>query len=158
MTQDQRAILDTFFSDNCYCRDGLYDRNLYFYMRSPAHITDVGELERQDKNLARRIAEFEDVVARLKVVRLAYAERYSELYSMQSYPVVRLKRQKRYGGNVYYYLSTFRRYENGQETEHDTKTFTGSERAAAIQHYKTYVKNHPGIIAEMDIQKGAREK
>ncbi len=158
MTQDQKVILDSFFGDNYHCRDGFYSDDIYLYMRAPARVTDADELRERDKSLSRRIAELEDLTARLKVVRLAYAERYSELYSMQSYPVVSLKRQKKYGGNVYYYFSTFRRYENGQETERDTKTFTGSERTAAIQHYKTYVKNHPGIIAELDIQKAKWEK
>ena len=158
MTQDQKAILDSFFNDSYHCRDGLYSDDIYLYMRMPARITDADELRRRDKDLVRRIAELEDLAARLKVVRLAYAERYNELYSTQSYPVVSLKRQKKYGGNVYYYFSTFRRYENGQETERATKTFAGSERAAAIQHYKTYVKNHPGIIAELDMQKGKWEK
>ena len=158
MTEEQAKTLHRMFSSDAGNKNGCCEKRIWMYIASPCMITDLTRLKSNDQDVSRRIAELESLIEDLKVVRLAYAERCSQLCSTPSYPVVQLKRKKEWHGNVHYYLSTFRRYENGQETERDTKTFPGSERAAAIQEYKTYVKNHPGIIAEMDIQKGKWER
>jgi hypothetical protein len=157
MTEEQRAKVDALFKDNRKCSGDLYNDHIWICMVNPESIVDAEELNREYRSVTRSITELEELVESLKAVRTAYDERFAKLQSMPSSPVVKLWREKRCN-KVQYYFSVVKRYENGQETSGETKIFSGSMRAAAIQTYKTYVKDHPGIIAEMDIAKGRWER
>ena len=157
MTEEQRAKVDALFTDNSKCSGDLYSDHIWICIENPESIVDIEDLNREYRCATRNITELEELVESLKAVLTACDERYAKLQSMPSRPVAKLWRKK-WCNKVQYYFSVAKRYENGQETSGETKIFPGSMRAAAIQTYKTYVKDHPSIIAEMDIAKGRWEK
>ena len=98
-------------------------------------------------------------IEQLKAYRLALSERYNYLASAPQQPVVRLKRVKIYSGKVFYHLNTYtKNLLDGNEVETSSTKYTGQERSKAIKDYKSYVKSHPGITAEMQIEKPKWEK
>ena len=98
-------------------------------------------------------------IEQLKAYRLALSERYNYLASAPQQPVVRLKRVKSYSGKVFYHLNTYtKNLLDGNEVETSSTHYTGTERSKAISDYKSYVKSHPGITAEMQIEKPKWER
>ncbi len=50
-----------------------------------------------------------------------------------------------------------RNLDTGAETETERTTYPGTMRSQALKDYAAYVKAHPGIIAEKDIEKSKWE-
>lgn len=159
MTQEQIQTIDDFFSGYGTDSNGYKSISKYYHFQKPSSIYDLKDIVKRDTEIANYINELTSQIEVLKTMRIAYAERYNELSVSPVKKAVRLKRQKSYYENkVYYYISYVDIYEDGHEEITKTDKFTGKERKTAIENYNAYVKAHPGIIADMDIEKGKWER
>lgn len=112
-----------------------------------------------DKEAERLINTARTLIATMTEYRATLSERYNYLDTSPTVPVVRLIREKKYSGKVFYYLQIFRRnLLDNHEVQTDSITYPGTERAKAITDYKAYIKSHPGIICELKIEKGKWER
>lgn len=159
MTDENKALLGEMFQR--YGRpseEAQIDLRGYFTKAESMNV--AARIQRFDESATRLIQECEETIAQLKAYRISLAERYSFLATSPSVPVVRLERiRNSYDSKVYYHLLTLRRFlDDGTEVEESREKYPGSERWKAIADYKAYVKFHPGIAAEMDIEKKRWEK
>lgn len=158
MTPEQdKALKDLFSRYGHPAREA--DIRITGYLLHPGDLDTTARVKDYDKSAERTIQELEEKIRQLKVYRIALAERYNYLATAPTAPVVRLTRRKTYEGKVYYDLITYNRnLLDGQEVKTSSTTFPGKERHKAIAAYNDYVKAHPGITAEMDIEKRRWEK
>lgn len=130
------------------------DERIYIYLTHPEAINKLTDVVKYDEKAIDYIAELERKITQLKAYRLALSERYNYLASAPQQPVVRLKRVRSYSGKIFYHLNTYtKNLLDGNEVETSSTKYTGQERSKAISDYKSYVKAHPGILAEMQIEK-----
>ena len=135
------------------------DERIYIYLTHPDAINRLTEVIRYDERAIDYIADLERKIEQLNAYRLSLSERYNYLASAPQQPVVRLKRVKSYSGKVFYHLNTYtKNLLDGNEVETSSTHYTGTERSKAISDYKSYVKSHPGITAEMQIEKPKWER
>lgn len=129
------------------------------YFWPPQSIDKLQNIADNDKKAADVIAECQKAIETLTAYRIALAERYNELATAPTVPVIKLIREKRYQHNVKYYIRfCSRNLDTGKDIETDVKVYEGSERHQAIKDFESYVKDHPGIIAEKSIEKSKWER
>ena len=158
MTPDQDKALKDLFSRYGHPSTEA-DIRISGYLLRPDQLDTTARVKDYDQTAERTIQELKEKIRRLQVYRIALAERYNYLATAPSVPVVRLTRQKTYEGKVFYYLEVYsRNLLDGKEVKTSSTTFPGKERHKAITAYNDYVKAHPGITAEMDIEKRSWEK
>lgn len=159
MTQEQTAIMNDFFT-----RYGHPSKDqeilLTGYFVRPDTITDTKQIEQFDHCASQLLSEIQEAQKCLQAYRFALAEQYNRLETAPKIPCVRLRRRKdSYSNKVFYYLDTYLlNLDNGAETDTKTKTYPGSDRWQAIKDYQQYLKDHPGIKAEMHIGKSRWER
>lgn len=158
MTPDQDKALKDLFSRYGHPSTEA-DIRISGYLLRPDQLDTTARVKDYDRTAERTIQELEEKIRQLKVYRIALAERYNYLATAPTAPVVRLIRRKTYEGRVYYDLMTYNRnLLDGQEVKASSTTFLGKERHKAIAAYNDYVQAHPGIEAEMDIEKRGWER
>ncbi len=154
-------------------RYGTY--NSCYELRLTTHIYDIADMFeaadiiRRDKWTAEAIERIEEGLQILKDYRVALAERYAEIETAATIPVIRLRRYKGYysDNKVYYYLEQITRYVDQPDKDKGTSytdridestKYPGTERKQALNDFEAYKKAHPGIIAELDIEKARWER
>ena len=158
MTPDQDKALKVLFSRYGHPSTEA-DIRISWYLLRPDQLDTTARVKDYDQTAESTIQELEKKIRQLKAYRIALAERYNYLSTAPTVPVVRLIRQKTYQGKVFYYLEIYsRNLLDGKEVKTSSTTFPGKERHKAITAYNAYVKAHPGITAEMDIEKRGWER
>ena len=158
MTSEQNVAFNELFSRYGHPSKEA-DIRISGYLFRPDQLDSIGRVKDYDQTAERIIRELEEKIQQLKVYRIALAERYNYLATAPTSPVVRLTRQKTYEGKVFYYLEIYsRNLLDEKEVKTSSTTFPGKERRKAIAAYNDYVKAHPGITAEIDIEKRSWEK
>lgn len=158
MTADQKELLDRMFTAHG-TRGKEADLSIRVYLTDPASITRLDTIAWYDKTAGERIKEAQALIDKLTAYRAACAERYSYISTAPTVPVIKLTRHRNYyQKKVYYYLTVYRRDVNtGEEIEVEQTKYTGTLRHEALKDFSDYIKSHPGIIAEKDIEKSAWE-
>ena len=158
MTSEQNKALKDLFSRYGHPSTEA-DIRVTGYLLHPGDLDTTARVKDYDQSAERIIQELEEKIRQLQVYRIALAERYNYIATAPTVPVVRLTRQKTYEGRVFYYLTTYERnLLDGKEVKTSTTTFPGKERHKAIAAYNDYIKAHPGIAAEIDIEKRSWER
>ena len=158
MTPDQDKAMKDLFSRYGHPSTEA-DIRISGYLLHPDDLDTTARVKDYDQTAERTIQELEEKIRQLKVYRIALAERYNYLATAPTVPVVRLTRRKTYEGKVFYYLEVYsRNLLDGKEVKASSTTFPGKERHKAIAAYNDYVQAHPGIAAEMDIEKRSWER
>lgn len=158
MTTEHQAMIDSLFTRYGSPSKDTEIRITDFLIR-PDALDELERVQYYEKSAAETIKRMQYHIELLTAYRLALAERYNYLATSPTVPVVRLIRKRNYYGKVFYYLQTFRRNINdSKEVMDSSKTYPGTERAKAIADYKAYIKSHPGITAEMKIEKSKWER
>ena len=135
------------------------DERIFIYLTHPEAINRLTDVVKYDEKSINYISDLERKIEQLKAYRLALSERYNYLASAPQQPIVRLKRVKSYSGKVFYHLNTYtKNLLDGNEVETSSTKYTGQERSKAIKDYNSYIKAHPGILAEMHIEKPKWER
>ena len=159
MTAEQKEIVRDLFT-GYYCHDGHREIKIWGSIHDPEKLSTAKDIQFYDGSAARMIAEFKAIIAKLEIYRLAMAERYGEIETAPKIPVVKLTRDRSYSANkVYYYLTIYERFiETGKENQIDQTRYDGKDRHKALADFEAYKKAHPGIVAEMDIEKKRWER
>ncbi|MBQ9269687.1 MAG: hypothetical protein IJ206_09255 [Oscillospiraceae bacterium] len=136
--------------------------NHYIYLRNPKSLYTVKDCQYQDSRYAQYISDLERELETLRNLRQENFQRMQYLYSLMYTPMVKLRRERRglRDGKVFYYLEEWKVYEDStvKPEQISRKEYPGTARRQAISDFHAYVKSHPGIQAEMDIEKGRWER
>ena len=158
MTAEQKELIDrTFTAYGTRRKDA--DLSIRVYLTDPESITSLDTIARYDKAAGEQIKSAHALIDKLTAYRAACAERYSYISTAPTVPVIKLTRQRNYyQKKVYYYLTVYRRDVNtGEEIEVEQTKYPGTQRHEALKDFADYIKSHPGIIAEKDIEKSPLE-
>lgn len=121
-----------------------------------------GACQSQDSRLQRQISDLESELELLRNLRSQNFQRMQYLYSLTYFPMVKLSRSRRGYPHekVFYFLEEWKVYEDSAVSpELVSRTeYPGTERHRAISDFRAYVRSHPGIRSEMNIEKGSRER
>lgn len=159
MTAEQQSDIDNLFSGYGSPSKEAEFRITGYYTRADC-IDELDQIKRSDERAQRDIEELQSKIRQLSAYRISLAERYNFLATAPTVPIVRLMRhRKSYNGKVFYHLATFSRYlADGHEIQTGCTIYPGTERHKAIDAYKEYIKAHPGIESEMQIEKSRWER
>ena len=161
MTDQELKSMYEYFG---FCRFGYTDFigvNIKDSLLLPEKFDNLDRVKYYDESAARTMNEMQKVFQGLKLYRQRLAEIYNELATAPQVPGVKLIRRRDCwkGNKVFYDLITYTKYiDSGNEVETSRKTYAGMERRQAIDDFKAYCKNHPGIESVMDIAKSKWEK
>lgn len=159
MTAEQQKNLDELFTRYGNPSTEAEFRITGYYTKANA-IDELDRIRRADENAQRDIEQMQEKIRKLSAYRVSLAERYNFLSTAPTVPVVRLIRRKdSYNNKVFYYLKTFNRnLLDGHEVQTGCTTYPGTDRLKAIDDFNQYVKSHPGIEAEKQIEKPKWER
>ena len=137
------------------------DHRINITLLKPTEFDSLDRVKYYDESAARDEKELENCLRAIKTYRRFLAEVYNKLATAPQAPGVKLIRRRDCwkGNKVFYDLITYTKYiDSGNEVETSRKTYNGTERRQAIDDFKAYCKNHPGIESVMDIAKSKWEK
>lgn len=159
MTADQQSDINNLFSRYGSPSKEAEFRIAGYYTRADC-IDELDWIKSSDERVQRDIEELQVKIRQLSAYRISLAERYNFLATAPTVPIVRLIRHREsYSGKVLYRLLTFsRNLADGHEIQTGCTIYPGTERHKAIDAYKEYIKTHPGIESEMQIEKSRWER
>ncbi len=137
-----------------------YSATEYVHLVAPDKLSDMHRISFQGAQAARYIKEAQAVIETMQAYQELLYDRVQLLETAPYHLEVILKREKRYDGKVWYWLTVHKvREVDGIEPEtlEETK-YPGTERSKALKDFAAYQKSHPGIIAVKDIEKGKWER
>lgn len=136
-----------------------YSATEYVHLVAPDKLSDMRRISFQGAQAARYIKEAQAVIETMQAYQQLLYARVQLLETAPYHLEVILKREKRYDGKVWYWLTVQKvREVDGVEPETLEQTkYPGTERSKALKDFAAYQKSHPGIIAVKDIEKGKWE-
>lgn len=136
------------------------DITIYIHLYEYENEARENELKRYDAWAARDIKQLEETIQKLKDYRKQLYEHTQKLQELDSRLQLKIKRERRYNGKVYYYVTIKRIYPANEKMYNDiiNEHYEGTDRHAAIKRYEQLKKQYPGIEAVKDIEKGRWEK
>lgn len=139
---------------------GEYNATCHIYLVSPDKLSDMNRISYQGAQAARYIKEAQAVIETMQAYQQLLYDRVQLLEMAPYHLEVILRREKRYDGKVWYWLTVRKvREVDGVEPETLEQTkYPGTERSKALKDFAAYQKSHPGIIAVKDIEKGKWER
>lgn len=139
---------------------GEYSATHHIYLAHPDTLNDMHWINFQGAQAARYIKEAQAVIETMQAYQQLLYERVQLLETAPYHLEVILKREKRYDGKVWYWLTVRKvREVDGVEPETLEQTkYPGTERSKALKDFAAYQKSRPGIIAVKDIEKGKWER
>lgn len=138
-------------------RNGISELRVSGFLQDPKSLT-LDELEPVDIRAQRYIDDCEEMIDQLKSYRLELAARSKELLTMGYHTKVSLIREKRWKGNVYYYLTKEIVYDDGTTKTISSEKYAGTERHKAINDFNACKKQFPQYEYYEDIAKGRWER
>lgn len=133
------------------------ERREYCYIRNPETLNTATDCQRYDKTAADYIDRLQKEIETMREYRQTLFERMQKIYSATYFYKVTLHRQNY--GTIAYFLRVFKVYSDGiQPEEVSCVRYCGKDRSKAIKDFRQYVKDHPGILAEMNIEKSKWER
>lgn len=137
-------------------RNGASELRFWGYFQDPKTLT-LEELAAQDKRTRRYISDCDELIEQMKAYRLELAARSRELLTMGYHTKVSLIREKRWKGNVFYYLTKEIVYDDGTTKTISSEKYAGTERHKAINDFNACKKQFPQYEYYKDIAKGRWE-
>lgn len=139
---------------------GEYNATCHIYLVSPDKLSDMNRISYQGAQAARYIKEAQAMIETMQAYQQLLYDRVQLLEMAPYHLEVILRREKRYDGKVWYWLTVRKvREVDGVEPETLEQTkYPGTERSKALKDFAAYQKSHPGIIAVKDIEKGKWER
>ena len=146
-------------------RERIYNGNkdkdvmINIYLSDPEKYRNQRDILNKDKDIERYIREMLSDLETLKEYRGQLAKRYMELETMQYHHRVKLLREPNYHDNKkYYFVTTYKIYQDGTEQVIENTKYPGTKRKEAIEHYNTICKDHPSWEQVKEIEKRHWEK
>lgn len=138
---------------------GEYSRVHNIHLISPNQLDTLDRITQHDRWTADYIARLTEELENLKAYRLTLADRYNELSTMPYTLRLTYNRHPNYSnGKILYTVKLTRVYRDGTKTDELRETYPGTERRSALARYAELQKTHPGIAAELDIEKRSWER
>lgn len=132
----------------------------YISLISPAQMNDIARLTYWDGIVAQKIKSLETTIETLQAYQQMLYDRAQEIVRAPWHQELHLTRRKNCAtGKITYHLQLLKTYDVAgiaPEIMEET-TFPGPERHKAITAFKAAQKTHPGITAEMAIEKSPWE-
>ena len=132
---------------------------VWAYLLSPAAIHTMDSLQHYGKSAARAIAEAQAMIAKLEAYQMQLYDRAQQIAAAPWHTELLLQRERCFD-TIRYYLDIRRVYDApGIDPETlERTTYPGKERSKALKAYRDYIKTHPGIVANMDIERRQWER
>lgn len=160
MTDIQQQLFNELFTRyGSPCKDSA-DKTIYLHFYHPEQLDKITDVARYDKRAEQDIKDLENYIEKIKVYRLALAERYNYITTAPITPVIELKRYKSYSTKkVTYSVNIYNRDLNtGKDILVSSNCYPGTDRKKAIEQFDNYISTHPGIITIKDIDKSPWER
>lgn len=122
------------------------------------NVADIERLKNFDAWALNDIKAAEELISAAKDYRLKLAARVQELMTMESHTRVTLKRERRYSGHVYFFLTTEKVYPDGSAAVVERTTYEGKDRHTAIRAFRKMKEQFPKYEFVEDISKGKWER
>lgn len=136
-------------------------RNISVYLQNPStSIHSVEDAARQDRWISEYISRMEQEIKLMQEFRQINFQRMQQIFASPWQMKILLKRERHYDGKVFYFLQEWKVYEDStiRPQQLSSQKYPGTDRHKAIADFKAYQKSHPGILAEMDIEKSKWER
>lgn len=130
----------------------------YIYFYDADRLKTVDEVARADRSAAQDIKTLEAIIADLREYRQALAARYAGLETMVYRSVLKLERVPHWKGNINYFVTIDRIFEDGTTTTELSEKYAGKDRREAFKRFDELRKQHPGIETKKDIGKRSWER
>lgn len=129
---------------------------IYFY--DVDKLKTVEDVARADSRAASDIRQLEGIIADLREYRQALAGRYATLETMGYKSVLKLERVPHWQGNINYFITIERVFEDGTTTTELSERFPGKERHNAFKRFEALKRQRPGIETIKDVDKKQWER
>ena len=135
------------------------DKKIYIYERHPETLHTAKTILNSFNSVERTLEELEEVMEELKAYRIALTERYNFITTAPTKKKIKLYREKKYGGKVFYFIQFYTvNLVDGYEDLTEAIRYEGKERKKAIEHFEQLKKEKTGVIFEQDIERGRWER
>ena len=136
------------------------DYTVYIHLLPYQNEARESELARLDQHAVHDIERLEETITILKEYRKQLYEHTRQLQELDNHLQLSLKREKRYSGKVFYYLTIKRVYPTNERMYQEilSERYEGPERFTALKRFDILKKQYPGIEAIKDIEKGRWER
>lgn len=135
------------------------DKKIYIYERHPETLHTAKTILNSFNSVERTLEELEEVMEELKAYRVALTERYNFITTAPTKQKIKLYREKKYGGKVFYFIQFYTvNLVDGYEDLTEAIRYEGKERKKAIEHFEQLKKEKTGVIFEQDIERGRWER
>lgn len=144
-------------------RSGMIDVSpFHCYIQNPERIVSAELILANDKRAVEEIKAAEKLIQKLKKYRQALFEKYREITaSTYHFRLTLIREPARWNGDPVIYsiqLEKVIEMPGAAPVQIIRECYPGKDRYKAIKRYRELLKQHPGIDAEMDIQKKSWEK
>lgn len=135
------------------------DKKIYIYERHPETLHTAKTILNSFNGVERTLEELEEVMEELKAYRVALTERYNYITTAPTKQKIKLYREKKYGGKVFYFIQFYTvNLVDGYEDLTEVIRYEGKERKKAIERFEQLKKEKTGVIFEQDIERGRWER
>ena len=135
------------------------DKKIYIYERHPETLHTAKTILNSFNSVERTLEELEEVMEELKAYRVALTERYNFIATAPTKQKIKLYREKKYGGKVFYFIQFYTvNLVDGYEDLTEVIRYEGKERKKAIERFEQLKKEKTGVIFEQDIERARWER
>lgn len=154
-----KHLLDKLFTRYGYVTKDTSDQKIYIYERHPETLHTEKDILNSFKHAEKELESLEEAMEELKAYRIALAERYNYITTAPTKQKIRLYREKKYGGKVFYFIQFYTvNLVDGYEDLTEVIRYEGKERKKAIEHFEQLKKEKTGVIFEQDIERARWER
>lgn len=130
------------------------DKTIRIYEQHPENLHTEKEILYYFDKAQKDIEQLEKAILQLKAYENALTERYNFIKTAPTKQKIKLYREKRYQGKVYYFILFYSvNLTDGHEELIQSIKYTGKERRKAIEDFEQLRKEKKDAIFEKDIEK-----
>ena len=154
-----KKLLDEFFSIYGTVSTQEANKTIRIWQPHPNTIHNTKEVIKRIESAEKDIERLENYILQLKAYEIALTERYNCLETVPTKHKIKLQRNKKYQGNVFYYIIFYDvNMETNEEIETKRTTYKGTERKQAIADFEQLKNEYKCAIFEIDIEKPKYER
>ena len=145
-------LINEFFRLYGGCSTQEANKTIHIWHPHPETIHKSSEIAERIKRAEDDIKRLENYILQLKAYEIALTERYNCLQK------IKLKRYKKYRGNVFYYIIFYNvNLDTNEEIEIKRNTYKGTERKQALIDFEALKTVYKSAIFVKDIEKSKYE-
>lgn len=137
---------------------GIAEVELRFSVFNPFSMKKCDSAARELREITYRREKLEAILKGIGAYEKALMERYQILATAPHIPFVSLRRETKGGIAYVMRIGYLLPEEDNYFVVEHRESYSGKERAKAVRSFKDYVKNHPGIRNDLDLELSSYEK